>query len=152
MHFAEIQTHIPIRSLVPWQCTHLKRERIQLITLQIKINLISNAEIYVNVSRGVKSIRLRRAERVALRRKNNSMKDFWSETNWKRPLWREMSWKDNIKMDGRKTGCENAERSGSCPVAGVTTISVEQCCPTFLYTVAHLTDGCGGAGAAWRLQ
>jgi hypothetical protein len=24
---------------------------------------------------------------------------------------------------------------------------LEQCCPTFLYTGAHLTDGCGGAGA-----
>jgi hypothetical protein len=29
---------------------------------------------------------------------------------------------------------------------------IEQCCPTFLYIGAHLTDGCGGVGAAWRLQ
>jgi hypothetical protein len=28
----------------------------------------------------------------------------------------------------------------------------DQCCPTFLYIRAHLTDGCGGAGAVWRLQ
>jgi hypothetical protein len=27
-----------------------------------------------------------------------------------------------------------------------------QCCPTFSYIGAHLTDGCGGAGAVWRLQ
>jgi hypothetical protein len=27
-----------------------------------------------------------------------------------------------------------------------------QCCPTFLYIGAHLTDGCGGAAAVWRLQ
>jgi hypothetical protein len=27
-----------------------------------------------------------------------------------------------------------------------------QCCPTFLYIGAHLTDGCGGAGAVWRLH
>jgi hypothetical protein len=31
-------------------------------------------------------------------------------------------------------------------------ISVDQCCPTFLYIGALLTDGCGGAGAVWRLQ
>jgi hypothetical protein len=29
---------------------------------------------------------------------------------------------------------------------------LQQCCPTFLYIGAHLTDGCGGAGAVWRLQ
>jgi hypothetical protein len=29
---------------------------------------------------------------------------------------------------------------------------VQQCCPTFLYIGAHLTDGCGGAGAVWRLK
>jgi hypothetical protein len=29
---------------------------------------------------------------------------------------------------------------------------VEQCCPTYLYIGAHLTDGCGGAGAVWRFQ
>jgi hypothetical protein len=29
---------------------------------------------------------------------------------------------------------------------------VDQCCPTFLYIGPHLTDGCGGAGALWRLQ
>jgi hypothetical protein len=29
---------------------------------------------------------------------------------------------------------------------------IDQCCPTFLYTGAHQTDGCGGAGALWRLQ
>jgi hypothetical protein len=27
-----------------------------------------------------------------------------------------------------------------------------QCCPTFLYIGAHLTDGRGGAGAVWLLQ
>jgi hypothetical protein len=37
-----------------------------------------------------------------------------------------MSWKNNIKMGDRKTGYENAKRSGSCPVAGVSTISVER--------------------------
>jgi hypothetical protein len=31
-------------------------------------------------------------------------------------------------------------------------IHVELCCPTFLYIGTHLTDGCGGAGAVWRLQ
>jgi hypothetical protein len=31
-------------------------------------------------------------------------------------------------------------------------IGLQQCCPTFLYIGAHLTDGCGGAGAMWRLQ
>jgi hypothetical protein len=31
-------------------------------------------------------------------------------------------------------------------------VSVVQCCPTFLYIGAHLTDGCGGAGAVWRWQ
>jgi hypothetical protein len=30
--------------------------------------------------------------------------------------------------------------------------TVHQCCPAFLYIGAHLTDGCGGAGAVWRLQ
>jgi hypothetical protein len=30
--------------------------------------------------------------------------------------------------------------------------AARQCCPTFLYIGAHLTDGCGGAGALWRLQ
>jgi hypothetical protein len=25
--------------------------------------------------------------------------------------------------------------------------TIEQCCPTFLYIGAHLTDGCAGAGA-----
>jgi hypothetical protein len=25
--------------------------------------------------------------------------------------------------------------------------AIRQCCPTFLYIGAHLTDGCGGAGA-----
>jgi hypothetical protein len=29
---------------------------------------------------------------------------------------------------------------------------LEQCCPTYLYIGAHLTDGCGGAGAVWRFQ
>jgi hypothetical protein len=29
---------------------------------------------------------------------------------------------------------------------------LEQRCPTFLYIGAHLTDGCGGAGAMWKLQ
>jgi hypothetical protein len=29
---------------------------------------------------------------------------------------------------------------------------LERRCPTFLYIGAHLTDGCGGAGAVWRLQ
>jgi hypothetical protein len=29
---------------------------------------------------------------------------------------------------------------------------LDQCCPTFLYVGAHVTDGCGGAGAVWRLQ
>jgi hypothetical protein len=27
--------------------------------------------------------------------------------------------------------------------------TLRQCCPTFLYIGAHLTDGCGGAGAVW---
>jgi hypothetical protein len=31
-------------------------------------------------------------------------------------------------------------------------LPLRQCCPTFSYTGAHLTDGCGGAGAVWRLQ
>jgi hypothetical protein len=30
--------------------------------------------------------------------------------------------------------------------------TLSQCCPTFLYIGVHLTDGCGGAGAVWRLQ
>jgi hypothetical protein len=30
--------------------------------------------------------------------------------------------------------------------------SLGQCCPTYLYIGAHLTDGCGGAGAVWRFQ
>jgi hypothetical protein len=30
--------------------------------------------------------------------------------------------------------------------------SLSQCCPTYLYIGAHLTDGCGGAGAVWRFQ
>jgi hypothetical protein len=30
--------------------------------------------------------------------------------------------------------------------------TLRQCCPTFLYIGAHLTDGCGGTGAMWRLQ
>jgi hypothetical protein len=30
--------------------------------------------------------------------------------------------------------------------------TLSQRCPTFLYIGAHLTDGCGGAGAVWRLQ
>jgi hypothetical protein len=30
--------------------------------------------------------------------------------------------------------------------------ALEQCCPTYLYIGAHLTDGCGGAGAVWRFQ
>jgi hypothetical protein len=30
--------------------------------------------------------------------------------------------------------------------------NVDQRCSTFLYIGAHLTDGCGGAGAVWRLQ
>jgi hypothetical protein len=30
--------------------------------------------------------------------------------------------------------------------------SLHQCCPTFLYVGAHLTDGRGGAGALWRFQ
>jgi hypothetical protein len=30
--------------------------------------------------------------------------------------------------------------------------TLDQCCPTLLYIGAHLTDGCGGAGAMWRLQ
>jgi hypothetical protein len=42
------------------------------------------------------------------------------------------------------------------PLANVNTLlkdhSLEQCCPTFLYIGAHVTDGCGGAGAMWRLQ
>jgi hypothetical protein len=29
---------------------------------------------------------------------------------------------------------------------------LSQCCPTSLYIGAHLTDGCGGARAGWRLQ
>jgi hypothetical protein len=29
--------------------------------------------------------------------------------------------------------------------------TIQQCCPTFLYIRAHLTDGCGGAQAMWRL-
>jgi hypothetical protein len=29
---------------------------------------------------------------------------------------------------------------------------LRQCCPTYLYIGAHLTDGCGGAGAVWRFQ
>jgi hypothetical protein len=34
----------------------------------------------------------------------------------------------------------------------VSDISLEQCCTTFSYIGAYLTDGCGGAGAVWRLQ
>jgi hypothetical protein len=30
--------------------------------------------------------------------------------------------------------------------------TLQQCCPTYLYIGAHLTDGCGGAGAVWRFQ
>jgi hypothetical protein len=30
--------------------------------------------------------------------------------------------------------------------------SLAQCCPTFLYIRAHLTDGCRGAGAMWQFQ
>jgi hypothetical protein len=37
-------------------------------------------------------------------------------------------------------------------VFGNSDFTLEQCCPTFLYIGAHLTDGCGGAGALWRLQ
>jgi hypothetical protein len=29
---------------------------------------------------------------------------------------------------------------------------ISQSCLTFLYIGAHLTDGCGGAGAVWRLE
>jgi hypothetical protein len=35
---------------------------------------------------------------------------------------------------------------------GHASYTLQQCCPTFLYIGAHLTDGCGGAGAVWRLQ
>jgi hypothetical protein len=31
-------------------------------------------------------------------------------------------------------------------------LDIKQCCPTYLYIGAHLTDGCGGAGAVWRFQ
>jgi hypothetical protein len=30
--------------------------------------------------------------------------------------------------------------------------TIEQRCPPFLYIGARLSDGCGGAGAVWRLQ
>jgi hypothetical protein len=46
----------------------------------------------------------------------------------------------------------------TCPNAGgheigpSWAIHLQQCCPTFLYIGAHLTDGCGDAGAVWRLQ
>jgi hypothetical protein len=39
-----------------------------------------------------------------------------------------------------------------CVVRAEIVERVIQCCPTFLYIGAHLTDGCGGAGALWRLQ
>jgi hypothetical protein len=30
--------------------------------------------------------------------------------------------------------------------------NLNQCWPTYLYIVAHLTDGCGRAGAVWRAE
>jgi hypothetical protein len=44
---------------------------------------------------------------------------------------------------------------GNCKVNGDVIpgpFTLQQRCPTFLYIGAHLTDGCGGAGAVWRLQ
>jgi hypothetical protein len=48
--------------------------------------------------------------------------------------------------------CEGLDSNTIPPEYKYRVLPLDQRCPTFLYIGAHLTDGCGGAGAVWRLH
>jgi hypothetical protein len=62
----------------------------------------------------------------------------------------------SFRLSVRETGKFQGTRVASATPPNVGTDfgtqDLTQCCPTFLYIGDHLTDGCGGAGAVWRLQ